>query len=98
MTKNLESVAQFTGKPLFKVSVADIGLDISTIEKKLEELFQLASRWQAVLLFDEADILLEARTDEAQLQRNSMVSGLYLRRFNKYLLTWDSVLKSARVL
>jgi len=60
---------------LLKVSVADIGLEITKVEKKLDEIFQLASRWEAVLLFDEADILLEARTNMAQLQRNSMVSG-----------------------
>jgi SpoVK/Ycf46/Vps4 family AAA+-type ATPase len=58
------------------VSVADIGLDVTKIEKKLDEKFQLATRWQAVLLFDEADILLEARTNMAELQRNSIVSGM----------------------
>jgi SpoVK/Ycf46/Vps4 family AAA+-type ATPase len=69
-----ESVAEYTGRPLLKVSVADVGLQGTKVEKKLENIFQLASRWEAVLLFDEADILLEMRTDEAQLERNSMVS------------------------
>jgi SpoVK/Ycf46/Vps4 family AAA+-type ATPase len=55
--------------------VADIGTNITTVEKKLEDIFQLASQWEAVLLFDEADVLLETRTDESPLERNAMVSG-----------------------
>jgi hypothetical protein len=47
------------------------------VEKKLNDLFQMASNWDAVLLFDEADVLLEMRTDQAQLKRNSLVSGSY---------------------
>ena len=71
-------MARYTGKPLLKVSVADIGLTVVTVERKLEELFDIATRWNAVLLFDEADILLEQRTDQANLTRNSIVSGTFL--------------------
>ena len=55
--------------------MGDIGLTVTTVERKLEELFDVASRWNAVLLFDEADVLLEQRTDQAHLKRNSIVSG-----------------------
>lgn len=55
--------------------MADIGLEITTVEKKLDGIFDLASKWEAVLLFDEADVLLETRTDESPLRRNAMVSG-----------------------
>jgi len=75
-----ESVAEYTGKPLLKVSVADIGLAVTTVEKKLDDIFDLASRWEAVLLFDEADVLLETRTDESPLERNAMVSGTNNRK------------------
>jgi hypothetical protein len=68
-------VAKLTGKPLLKVSVGDIGLVITKVEKKLDEYFDMATRWGAVLLFDEADILLEQRTDQAAIERNSIVSG-----------------------
>lgn len=56
-------------------SVADFGTDVSLVERKLEEIFQIASRWRAVLLFDEADIFLEARATEGNLDRNAMASG-----------------------
>ena len=73
-TLTAESVALATGKPLLKVSVADIGVDVTKVEQRLNTMFQLASAWEAVLLFDEADILLEARAIEDNLVRNSMVS------------------------
>ncbi|KAJ5664188.1 hypothetical protein N7507_004919 [Penicillium longicatenatum] len=69
-----ESIAKYTGKPLLKVSVADFGTDVSLVEGKLEETFQIASRWRAVLLFDEADVFLEARATEGNLDRNAMAS------------------------
>ena len=73
-TLTAESVALATGTPLLKVSVADIGVDVTRVEQRLNTMFQLASAWEAVLLFDEADILLEARAIEDNLVRNSMVS------------------------
>ena len=55
--------------------MADIGVDLTLVEEKLDRLFQLASSWEAVLLFDEADILLEARATEDNITRNSIVSS-----------------------
>ena len=63
------------------MSVADIGLDPTKVEKKLEEFFYLATKWEAILLFDEADILLESRKFGAThggLERNSIVSGIFI--------------------
>ena len=50
LTLGLESVAQITNKPLFAVSVADIGLKPAEVEFHLSQLFNLASLWKAVLL------------------------------------------------
>ncbi len=41
------------------VSVAEIGLDASRAERNLERLFALATKWEAILLIDEADVFLE---------------------------------------
>jgi len=49
-TSTAESVAQATGKPLFSVSVSDIGLKPDEVENKLAKIFNLAARWEAVLL------------------------------------------------
>ncbi|KAF2868195.1 P-loop containing nucleoside triphosphate hydrolase protein [Massariosphaeria phaeospora] len=54
-TLTAESVASMAGKPLFALSTSDIGLDPADVEHNLESLFELAARWRAVLLFDEAD-------------------------------------------
>ncbi|KAH0543404.1 hypothetical protein FGG08_002262 [Glutinoglossum americanum] len=71
-----ETVAEATGKPLFVVSVAEIGLDASKAEKNLEQIFALAGSWEAVLLVDEADVFLERRTSGEDANRNALVSVL----------------------
>lgn len=50
LTYDVESVAQATGKPLFAVSVSDIGLKPDQVESKLAQVFSLASKWEAILL------------------------------------------------
>ena len=46
-------------------------------EEKLEEISDYATEWGAVLLFDEADVLLQARRDYecSNLKRNELVSS-----------------------
>jgi SpoVK/Ycf46/Vps4 family AAA+-type ATPase len=76
-TLTAESVAAMAGKPLFAVSPSDIGLDPADVEHNLESLFELAARWRAVLLFDEADVFLESRSSHtSDLTRNALVSVL----------------------
>ncbi len=50
MLKFAESVAQATGRPLFSVSVSDIGLEPTQVESNLKILFELGAAWQAVML------------------------------------------------
>lgn len=78
-----QSVALVIGKPLLKVSVSDTGVGVTKAEQNLNTIFLLASAWEAVLLFDEADIPLEARAIEDNLARNSMVS-LFLKVLEYY--------------
>lgn len=75
-TLTAETVARATGRPLFVVSVAEIGLDASRAERKLEKVFALATKWQAVLLVDEADVFLETRNKTSPPSRNALVSVL----------------------
>ena len=75
-TLTAETIAEATGKPLFVVSVAEIGLDASKAERNLEQMFYLAGKWEAVLLVDEADVFLEARTSSSEPNRNALVSVL----------------------
>ncbi|KFY47983.1 hypothetical protein V495_01707 [Pseudogymnoascus sp. VKM F-4514 (FW-929)] len=75
-TLTAETIAEASGKPLFIVSVAEIGLNASKAEKNLEQMFNLASTWEAVLLVDEADVFLESRTSHGDANRNALVSVL----------------------
>lgn len=75
-TLTAETLAKATAKPLFIVSVAEIGLNASTAEHNLEKLFDLASKWQAILLVDEADVFLETRGPSSSTGRNALVSVL----------------------
>lgn len=75
-TLTAETVAKATGKPLIVVSVAEIGLKADQAESKLERLFAYAARWEAILLVDEADVFLEARSSDAGTERNALVSVL----------------------
>lgn len=77
-----ESVAEFTGRPLFQVTCGDIGETADEVEKRLENHFQLAHKWGCVLLLDEADVFLEARS-KFDLKRNAIVS-VFLRVLEYY--------------
>lgn len=91
-----ECVAKATSKPLFTVGLADIGTDSGTVEDRLNKLFSLAAEWDAVLLFDEADVFMEQRgSTDSTLERNALVSVL-LRVLEYYegilILTTNRVL------
>lgn len=76
-TTSAEAVAEVLKRPLYSVTVGELGTDAKTLEKSLTRLLQIAGRWNAVILLDEADIFLETRTDNDVL-RNAMV-GIFLR-------------------
>ena len=72
-TLTAECVADSFEKPLYHISCGDIGTDPERLEERLEEVFDYAETWGAVLLLDEADIFLQDR-DYANLERNALVS------------------------
>lgn len=73
-TPSLESVAENVKKPLYMVTAGDLGTDPEHLEAKLAKIFQLAAKWDAILLLDEADIFLQDR-DYENLTRNALVSS-----------------------
>ncbi|KAL0465269.1 P-loop containing nucleoside triphosphate hydrolase protein [Neurospora intermedia] len=72
----------YIGRPLLSLTCADIGTEDVSMEKKLMKWFQLAEKWGAVMLIDEADVFLEKRVT-ADLKRNSLVS-VFLRCVKYY--------------
>jgi len=74
-TLTAESVAILTEKPLYTLSMSDLGQAPSAVETVLLRAFELAVHWKAILLFDEADVFLESRS-LSDLRRNGLVSVL----------------------
>lgn len=56
-------------------TTGDLGTTASEVEKALDTHFTLANRWGCVLLLDEADVFLAARS-KVDFIRNGLVSGL----------------------
>ncbi|KAL8949006.1 MAG: hypothetical protein Q9222_004846 [Ikaeria aurantiellina] len=75
-TLTAETFAKCAGKPLYVAGANDIGLEPKTAEATLRRLFELAERWGAVLLIDEADVFLDSRGSrgEADIYKNALVS------------------------
>lgn len=78
-TLTAEVVAETLKQPLYSVSTGELGVTPEQVEEKLREVLDLAVRWNAIVLVDEADIFLETRTnDGASIVRNAIV-GVFLK-------------------
>lgn len=76
-TLTAEAVAELSERPLYVADVGEIGIDLDTVEEKLKLVLDRASKWNAVLLLDEADIFLVKR-DVDNIERNAIV-GTFLK-------------------
>lgn len=81
-TLTAESVAEEMRVPLFVMSAGDVGLDSRHIETRLLDVFEMVTRWNAILLLDEADVFLEERSLH-EIERNKLVS-IFLRVLEYY--------------
>ena len=76
-TLTAETIAEILHRPLYSISVGELGVSPDQLEETLRVILDVASIWNAVLLLDEADIFLEER-NESDIVRNAMV-GVFLR-------------------
>lgn len=81
-TLTAEVTAERLKRPLYMVGVGELGTTADELEGNLRQILDIASTWNAVLLLDECDIFMEARTD-SNIQRNAMV-GVFLRLLEYY--------------
>jgi hypothetical protein len=82
-TLTVECVANDTARPLLSLTAQDVGTRAEfDAETKLRQWFNLAAKWDAILLIDEADLFLEQRR-EGSLERNSL-STVFLRTMEYY--------------
>ena len=76
-TLTAESVAEEMKVPLYSMAAGDLGLDPRTVESSLRDILEMCTKWNAILLLDEADVFLEQRSLH-ELERNKLVS-IFLR-------------------
>jgi hypothetical protein len=76
-TATAEAVALEHHKPLFILTPGEIGTNSWNLSDILRYYFRLASRWNCILLLDEADTFLSQRS-KYDVKRNALVSGTHL--------------------
>eukprot|EP01125_Pyxidicula_operculata_P022744 TRINITY_DN9546_c0_g1_i1.p1 TRINITY_DN9546_c0_g1~~TRINITY_DN9546_c0_g1_i1.p1 ORF type:complete len:694 (-),score=218.95 TRINITY_DN9546_c0_g1_i1:138-2219(-) len=76
-TLTAESIAELLHRPLYSIGVGELGTTTDTLERKLRDILDISTSWNAVVLIDEADIFLEKRT-KTDVNRNALV-GIFLR-------------------
>ena len=81
-TLTAEVFAEHQERPLYTMEMGEIGTSLSDVEHNLGRIFARAKKWNAVLLFDEADIFLSERV-ASDLERSAIV-GVFLRLLDYY--------------
>lgn len=80
-TFTAETYAESSGRPLYVMGLGELGTQLHEVEENLKLIFERAARWNAVLLFDEAEIFLAKR--DMNLERSAIV-GVFLRLLDYY--------------
>jgi len=76
-TLTCEATAELLHRPLYSITVGELGTTPDILEHKLTEILEMANSWNSIILIDGADIFLEKRTDN-DMVRYAMV-GIFLR-------------------
>ncbi|KAI3661104.1 hypothetical protein MP638_000441 [Amoeboaphelidium occidentale] len=76
-TLTAEAISEYLQRPLFVVSLGDLGITPQELENSLQAILSLCESWRALVLLDEADVFVEKRS-RGEILRNSMV-GVILR-------------------
>lgn len=71
-TLTAEVYSEIIERPLYSIHSGNLGTTADVIRKNLEEVFDRAKRWNAVLLLDEADVFVLERGNN--LQQNAIVA------------------------
>jgi len=94
-----ESLAEYVRRPLMALSIGDLIADHKKLEFNLDEIFTHCKEWHSILLLDEADVVLEARSIE-DVRRNAIVSSKRKpsTSIRRRTLTRDSIPAETRIL
>ena len=81
-TLTCEAISEHLHKPLYSITVGELGTEPHYLEKNLVRILEIADSWKAVILIDEADVFMEKRTTK-DIIRNAMV-GIFLRLLERF--------------
>lgn len=81
-TLTAESVAEQMRRPLYSISAGELGQSANSLERNIQKILEIATKWDAILLLDECDVFLEQRT-ASDIERNKLVS-IFLRLLEYY--------------
>ncbi|KAF5625587.1 hypothetical protein F52700_8952 [Fusarium sp. NRRL 52700] len=81
-TYTAEAVAEKARVPLYSMSAGDLGTVPKEVELALERALTLCGLWNAMILLDEADVFLGARSD-SDIARNELVA-IFLTKLEYY--------------
>ncbi|KAI8918956.1 P-loop containing nucleoside triphosphate hydrolase protein [Entophlyctis helioformis] len=71
-TLTAEAIAEVMRRPLYYVTMGELGMTPDEMERKLGDVLDLCAGWNALTLIDEADVFLEKRST-SDILRNAMV-------------------------
>ncbi|KXS10846.1 P-loop containing nucleoside triphosphate hydrolase protein [Gonapodya prolifera JEL478] len=71
-TLTAEAIAEVLHRPLYYVTMGELGVTPEEMERRLSAVLDLCAGWDALVLIDEADVFLEKRATSDVL-RNAMV-------------------------
>lgn len=80
-TLTAEVVAETTRRPLYVVSIGELGIDADVVDQRLVMILEITRRWGCVLLIDEADVFLSVRGQN--LEKDTLVS-IFLRHIEYF--------------
>ena len=79
-----ECVAEWSRRPLIRLTCAELGLDPISLEDNLLAFFRRAERWEAIVLIDEADVFLEKRAPVTSSIEKEAIVAVFLRTLEYY--------------
>ncbi|KAG2060600.1 P-loop containing nucleoside triphosphate hydrolase protein [Suillus hirtellus] len=93
-TLTAEAAAEVTKRPLYCISAGGLGSSPEHVDDSLTQILELAQRWKAVVLLDDADVFL-SRRGETDVEQNALVS-IFLRQLVYYqgIMFWTTNLVS----
>lgn len=71
-TLTAEVYSEVVSKPLYRVHSGQLGTSATSVEAALADILKRASRWDSILLLDEADVYIRKRDND--LQHNAIVA------------------------